>query len=308
MARDTTFDHLKGMNAGVAIIAVVAVIGGAILFFPNLIGGLNFGGGASPIGVGPGNAGVVITSFVGTPPIGDSGEEFNFLLTAENRGGVEAKSIKYEIFGLKDSNSWSGSSVVSSGETELSGVDVSRQNPGEKTQHEWSSTSKEKNVDITYPVTGRVDYQYFTEAHLLLTLYGRDNENVKNLGVTQSQMSVVSNTAGPITVTPKGTIPLVGKNTDDFRITFDISNTGGGRPYSGSKGTGIDKMKITATGCTLTQTGDIKLISGIKTVSCKVKPIIDSLGGKETQEVVIKLDYNYVVESTANVKVIKKPE
>ncbi len=315
MARDTTFDHLKGDASGGAIAIIIIIIAAVVVLiaFPQVFSGIGLnlslfgGGGAVPIGVGPGTAGVVITSFTVTPPIVEGGDIATFTLNVQNKGGIDAKSIKYDIFGLSDSNSWSGKSTTQTGASTLTFEDATRQIPGETTTQEWESTSKEKNTDITYPITTRVDYDYKTESSLLLVLYGRDNPNVKNTGITQSTIGQISTTTGPLTVVPKGTIPLIGKSTDDFRVTFDITNTGGGRPYRGTKSTGLDKIKITAEGCTLSGESEIKLINKQKTVSCKVDPSI-STDEQETKSVKLTIEYNYIVESTANVKVLKQAE
>lgn len=315
MARDTTFDHLKGQGSGAAVAVIAIIIVGVVVLFagPQLglnlnLGGIFGGGAATPIGVGPGTAGVVIMSFLATPIQIEGGDSATFTLTAVNNGGIDAKNIKYDIFGLSDSNSWSGKSSTLSGLTELKFTDPTRQIPGDTTTQEWESTSVKKNTDVTYPVTARVDYGYKTEMNLLVTLFGRDNVNVKNNAITQSTMSQVSSTVSPITITPKGTIPLVGKTVSDVRVSFDISNTGGGRNYVSDKTSGLDKVKVSATGCNLAggQT-DLKLINKVKTFSCTFKPTIDSTG-QETKSIKIVLDYNYIVESTTNVKVLKQPE
>ncbi len=310
MTRDATFNHLKGDASGVAVaIIVVIVIAVVVLFaFPQVLGGISLfgaGGGAAPIGVGPGTAGVVITSFTVTPPVVEGGDTATFTLNVQNKGGVDAENIFYDIFGLGDSNSWSGRTTVQTGATRLEKEDATRQIPGETTTQEWDSTSREKNVDITYPVTARVDYKFRTEAELVMLLYGRDNPNVKNTGIIQSTITQISTTAGPLTVVPRGTIPLIGRNTREFTVTFDITNTGGGRPYSGSRSIDLDEISVIAEGCTLTTTGtNVKLINKQKTITCKVTPNINS-EGQDTKTVKLRIDYNYIVESTVQVRVLK---
>lgn len=321
MVRGDKLSQLKGQTssgAGIAIVIVIIGIVAVLLFFPQVFGGAGinlssifsgFGGGATatPIGVGPGAAGVMITSFTANPPTIEGGDSATFTMTVQNNGGIEATNVQYDIFGLSDSNSWSGKQTAQTGLSTLAFADFTRQIPGETTVQEWESTSVKKNTDITYPITGRVDYKYKTEADLLLTLFGRDNPNIKNTGIIQSTIGQIAVTTGPIAITPKGTIPLIGKSTTEFRVTFDINNNGGGRPYSGSKTTDLDKIKISAQGCTLTGETTIRLINKVKTVSCTVKPSISS-DGQETKSLKLTLDYNYIVESTANVKVLKQPE
>lgn len=305
---------MKGQGGAAAAVIIIIVIAVIVLFaFPNILGGgfnlFGFGGGAGavPMGVGPGNAGVVINNFLASPPTIEGGDEANFVLEVENKGGINAESIKYDIFGLGDSNSWSGKSVTINGETELERADPTRNLRGEVTQHEWVSTSKEKNTDIRYPVTARVDYKYRTETNAVLILYSRDDPNIKNTGRTQSTISQVATTAGPLAVVPVGNIPLIGKNTDDFRINFDISNTGGGRPYSGSKDKDLDKIKIKTTGCTLSGDSTVKLIQGKRTISCKID-VKTSIEGPDTRTIELEIEYNYIVESKVDVQVLKSVE
>lgn len=313
MARDKTFGRLKGQVSGaaIAVIAVIVIAVVVLFAFPQVLGGFNILGPSSsaPIGVGPGTAGVVITSFLVSPPIVEGDDVATFTMNVQNKGGIDTDSIQYDIFGLGDSNSWSGKLTTQTGATRLEKEDTTRQKPGETTVQEWESTAKKKNVDITYPVTGRADYKYRTEAELVMLLYGRDNPNVKNTGITQSTITQTSVTAGPLAVVPKGTIPLIGRSTKEFTITFEITNVGGGRPYSGSKTIDLDKIRVTAEGCTLTTSGssDVKLINKQKTISCKVTPNIQS-DGQDTKTVKLRIDYNYIVESTVQVKVLKSFE
>lgn len=309
MSKGALLSGMKGQGSGVAVAFIVIIVIALVvlLAFPNVLGGFNFfgGGGSAPIGVGPGSAGVVINSFQITPPTIEGGDVATFTVEVQNKGGIDAESITYDIFGLSDSNSWSGKTTTQSGASTLEHEDLARGIPGESTVQEWESTSKEKNTDITYPVTARVDYKYRTETDVVLLLYGRDNPNVKNTGITQSTISQVVTTIGPLSVAPKGTIPLIGSNTDDFRISFEVTNSGGGRTYIGSKDTGLDKIKVSTTGCTLTGQSEVKLISGKRTISCKVDTSIKT-DGQETKSVNLKLEYNYIVESTGNVQVLKQ--
>lgn len=309
MARDTTFDHLKGASGGaVAIIVVIVVALVVVVAFPGLLGGISlFGGGSKPIGVGPGTTGVVIDSFTVTPPTLQSGDSATFTMNVENKGGINADSIQYTIFGLGDSNSWGGASTTQTGASSLGFADATRQIPGETTTQEWESTSVKKNTDVTYPITGRVDYHYKTESTLLMTLLGRDNVNVKNTGVTTSSINQISTSVGPLTVTPVGTVPLIGSSTNNLRVTFQITNTGGGRTYRGDRGTGLDKISVSFVGCSINGQSDLKLISGTKTVSCNFSPGISSTD-QGAKTITMTIDYNYIVEQTASVQVLKQEQ
>lgn len=316
MAKRPGFGSLKGDASGAAIAVIVIIIAAVVVLFafPNLLGGFNLGflglggGTAAPIGVGPGTAGVVITSFIATPPQIDGGDDATFTMNVQNKGGIDADINEYKIFGLDDSNSWNGPHSSQTGLPKLEKEDATRQKPGDTTTQEWDSTSRKKNVDITYPITGRVDYRYRTETEMVMTLYGRNNPNVKNTGITQSTVSQVVTTVGPLSVVPKGTIPLIGDTTKEFTVTFEITNSGGGRPYTSSKTGDLDKIRMTAEGCTLTgSSADVKLINKAKTITCKVSPGIAS-DGQTNKNIKLRIEYNYIVEATAKVTVVKSFE
>ena len=301
---------MKGEGSSVAIALVVIVIAAVavLVMFPGAIGGFSFGGGGGiATGIGAGTIGVVIKSFDVTPPVIEGDDVATFTLTVENNGGIDADNIQYDIFGLDDSNSWSGASDVFSGESTLEHQDPARQIVGEQTTQEWESTAREKNTDITYPVTARVEYDYSTEADVVLILYGRDNPNVKNTGISQSVISQVAVTEGPLSIIPRGTIPLIGQNTNDFRISFDIINVGGGRTHLGNPEDNLDRIRLSTEGCTLTGDSEIKLINGRRTVSCSVNPSIDT-DEQETISINIEAEYTYIIEATRSVRVLRQVE
>lgn len=294
-----------GSGAVIIIVIIVAVL--VILFaFPGAIQLPGLGGGAAPIGVGPGTAGVVISSFQVIPNTIEAGDDATFLITVENRGGIDANDVDYTIFGLEDSNSWTGVSSVDDGDNELEHADNSRGIPGGITTQEWEAQSKEKNTDISYPVTARVDYDYSTEADIVLLLYGRDNPNVKNTGIQQSTISQVAVTDGPLRITTRNAPPLIGANTDDFRLSFDIVNIGGGRTYTSDRSDDLDRIQVDAEGCDITSSNnEFKLINGQRTISCKVNVNIEE-DGQATQTIKLTVDYRYIVESRATATVLKQ--
>jgi hypothetical protein len=305
MARSSASGNLKGAaGAAVAIIIVIVAVVAVFLLFPNIIPPQ-----AQPLGVGPGTAGVVITSFAATPALTDGGEEVSFVLTVQNKGGTNTDQtdiggdIEYDIFGLSD---WESESEEESGSDHLEKEDASRQLVGETTIQEWSAEAPLKNTDITYPVTARVDYPYRTEADVVLTLYGRDNPNVKGRGVTQSGIGQISVTGGPLSVVPKGTIPLIGSKKE-FTMSFDISNIGGGRTYTKNRGSDLDKIIIDSDDCDISQ-DEVRLINNVRTITCRVTTSIDETDEQETKTVHLDIEYRYIVESTTNVRVLKNPE
>lgn len=298
---------MKGQGVAVAIIIVIVAVIAVIFLFPNLLGGLFGGGGSVGItGVGPGTAGVVITSFTALPAVTEGGEEVSFVLTAENRGGAEADITECEIFGLGD---WSpsGGSTEEDCLDELAKSDPTRQTVGDTMVPEWSATAPEKNTDITYPITARIDYRYVTDADIPLTIYGRDSPDVKNTGITQSGMGQIAVTGGPMNVVPRGTVPLIGSNPE-FTISFDIVNIGGGRPYVSDTASGLDRVKIIDSNCLNIEDGkEYRLINNLRTISCRVDSGIES-DEKDVRTVHLEIEYNYIVESVTNVRVIKVAE
>ena len=301
---------MKGEGSSIAIAVIVIIVAALVILFmfPGAIGGFSFGGGGgAAIGIGAGTVGVVITAFDVTPPVIEGEDVATFTLTVSNNGGIDADNIQYDIFGLDDSNSWSGASETLDGQSELEHQDPARNIVGEITTQEWESEAQPKNTDITYPVTARVDYDYSTEADVVLIVYGRDNPNVKNTGITQSVISQVAVTEGPLSVTPRGTIPLIGQNTNDFRVSFDIVNVGGGRTHLGNPEDDLDRITINTEGCTLTGDNEVKLINGRRTVSCSVNPSI-STDEQETISLNLEIEYSYIVEATRSIRVLRQVE
>ena len=304
MARDTTFDHLKGQGSGaaIAIIAVIVVVVVAIFAFPGIF---NFGaGGGSIIGLGMGSGGVVILSFAPDIVTIDGDQPVSFVMLLENKGGADAKNIKYEVFGLGDSLSWSSKSEQEKGESTLTQANPSKNTPGGETRQVWDATPKKKAVDVSYSVTGRVDYTYQTVSNLEMILYHRNDANVKSLGISQSKISSLTTSAGPMSIAVRGNIPLVSSSTDDFRVVFDITNTGGGRPYSGSATSDLDKISIKSEGCTIVGDTKVRMTSNKRAVSCKVDPNVAD-GKLEGKTVQLTLDYGYLIEGRTTVNVIK---
>lgn len=309
MARRSVSGNLKGAGAAIAIIIVIVAVVAVVLLFPNILSG--FTGGQQPLGVGPGTAGVVITGFTATPAVTEGGEEVSFILTVQNKGGTNTdqvdigNNIEYDIFGLSD---WKdkGDNIEEPGAENLEKEDSSRQLVGETTTQEWSDEAPLKNTDITYPITARVDYPYKTEADVVLSIYGRDNPNVKGRGITQSSIGQISVTGGPLSVVPKGTIPLIGTKKK-FTMSFDISNIGGGRTYTNQKGSDLDKIIIDSDDCDISK-DEIRLINNLRTVTCRVTTGIDNSDEQETKTVHLEIEYRYIVESTTNVRVLKNSE
>lgn len=304
MARDTTFDHFKGQGstAAIAILAVIVIAVVVIFAFPGIF---NFGGGAANlVGLGPGSAGVVITSFKPDISVVDGDQPVAFQMELENRGGADAENVKYDVFGLGDSLSWKSKSEIEKGQSTLAQANPSKNIPGEFTRQVWEATPVEKATDVTYTVTGRVDYKYETISNLEMILYHRNDPDVKNLGVGQSKISSLTTSSGPMSVTTRGTLPLVTSSSDDFRVVFDITNSGGGRPYSGTVASDLDKITLKAEGCTIQGDTKVRLTSNRRTVSCKVDPNVAD-GQHEAKTVKLTMTYNYLIEATTTVTVIK---
>jgi hypothetical protein len=305
MVRGMNFNQLKGQGSTAAIaILVIIVIAVVVIFaFPGIF---NFGGGGSAnlVGLGPGSAGVVITSFKPDIAVVDGDQPVSFQMDIENRGGAKAENIKYQIFGIGDSLSWKSKREIEKGQTSLNGANPSKNLPGDSTRQVWEATPVKKSVDVTYTVTGRVDYKYETVTNLEMVLYHRNDPDVKNLGVGQSKISSITTSDGPISVTTRGSLPLVSSSSDDFRVVFDIVNSGRGRPYSGTITNDLDWITIKAEGCTIQGETKVRLTSNKRTVSCSVDPNIPD-GTHEAKTIKLTITYNYLIESTTSVTVLK---
>jgi len=247
---------------------------------------------------------VVITSFAANPPVTDGDNEVTFELNLENRGGWDAENIKYDIFGIGDTLSWTGKSE-DKGETELTAANPSKSLQGGTTYHAWTSTPKEKNTDVVYTVTARVDYEYETDTNLDMQLYGRKDPDVARLGISQSKLNSITTTTGPMAVAVAGSLPLLSGSSDKFSIVFEITNVGTGRPYVGSITSGLDKVKISSQGCTITSDNkEPRLTNNRRTVRCEVSPSIAE-DKNEVKSVQFNMEYNYLIEKPTTVSVRK---
>lgn len=251
---------------------------------------------ASVIG---GTAGVVVTSFFADPNIAKGGEPVTFTLTVRNFGGTIATNIKYEILGLEEFESVK---ILAEGANSLEREDRERSILGEETIQEWEATTIAKKGNVTYPVTARIFYNYTTESNIVLGIYGRNNDLVKERGITQSIIGQVATTLGPLNVIPIGTIPLI-ENDEDLYINFDIVNIGGGRTYVDNINEGLDKVEIESQDCGYEESFIIEFKNNMKSVPCKVHIDIDFYGS-ETKVIQIKLKYSYVTDQTTNVRVL----
>ncbi len=300
---------MNGSTGAIVVILVIAAVIGFILFSGNSSSiPISFPGGSSStlIGVGSGTAGVIIKSFDISPLSIEGGDTTILTLEVENNGGFDATSIDYKIYGLSDQNSWSSVTSQLEGEKTLSAADSVRGILGGETTQEWEATSIEKRTDITYPVTVRVDYSYISEADVILQILGRDNPNIKNQNVQTSPSPQTQITNGPITITPLGSIPLIGTTSRPFTLTFQVQNIGGGRPYTDNPVADLDKIKIIADGCEVSDNfSELKLSNNVKKFNCKVTPNIDN-EGEETKSINIRFEYNYVIQSQNSITVLRQ--
>lgn len=312
------FSSTKGQHGGAiaAIIIIIVIVGALVFLSPGIFSGLGgFGGNYAGI-VGPGSQGVVITSFTKDAQIVEKNVPVIFTLQIENKGEVEARGVRATIFGLP-SRDWTLSRETFDIPTTLDPADISNNIPGQvETADVEAEPIAKKATDTTYTVGVRVRYDYKSEFEGLLRVASKDYiRSISTPGTSQQGVSIVSSktTAGPFTITARTRTTTIDSGVGTIRVTFDITNTGGGRAFE--KGATIPTIsnldRITISGGDNTQcetSGTTRLISArTKTITCSVNADVPA-EGFENIPFGIKIEYAYFIDSTTTVTLLKGQE
>lgn len=258
--------------------------------------------------------GVIIKSF--GPDISEiySEDSVIFTLSVENVGEEEATNVQAKLFGLGTDWSWTtGKQTI--GDGILSKSVPEEELPGGVGDYQWEAISPSGlKVDNTYTVGVRVYYSYNTTALGSIKVYNYDYIKAKPEEaeeITKSPgIASFSVTKAPITVSLAGAArPLIlRKEGQSASITILIKNIGQGHQYNtqeNDREVTINKIKVADTDCTekITDTTPRLPIAGEKSVSCSFTlPEVDEF---TTIPVEVELSYNYFVDGSSTIKVLK---
>jgi hypothetical protein len=281
--------------------------------------------------------GVIIKSFSPDLTTTDGGTDVTFSLYVKNVGDKKATNVKAALFGLSDewgnlsydSTAYIMGNLVNIIPSEMSGADPSLGFEGEEGGIDFTATSPSgKAVDTTYDATARVFYTYSTISENLLRVATTDylrsitppgQPLPKDYSVLKSKSS-----SGPLLVNVKTRLATIPKGARSVRVQFEIQNTGGGRVFTNYDGMTratidsndldkISKIDVTSNvdcgngyGGSLT---DVKLVGGkSKVIICTVDVSDMPAAGYIDKAINFNLTYNYFVESTTQVTVLKALE
>ena len=259
--------------------------------------------------------GVIIKSF--SPDISEifSEDDVTFSLSVENIGGEDATNVQAKLFGLGtdwSGDDWDGNRIKWIGYLERSQPDYNV--PGGTGDMQWNVKSPvDLKVDNTYTAGVRLTYTYSTTALANIKIYSNEylktNPDKAESIMKSSGIETFSVTNAPIKIELAGLArPLIYRSDGQVAsITALLSNIGQGKPYD----TGEDDMTITLEKMTVNkqpcsnELEDTYRIprTGKKSIPCQFElPAIDSY---TTIPVEIELSYNYFVDSSTTIKVLK---
>ncbi len=258
--------------------------------------------------------GVIIKSFA--PDISEifSGDPVTFSLSVENVGEEDATNVEAALFGLGTDWDWD-KTAQSIGD--LSKSQPQYKIPGGTGDVQWDATSPEDlKVDNTYTAGVRVTYGYKTTAYGTIKVYNSDYlrtkpEEAENI-MKSSGIATFSTTKAPITISLAGVArPLIYRELGQkSTITIQIGDIGPGDPYTDKLG----DMLITVNDITVNQescenqnfpmTGVKIPRTGQKSISCKFS--LPEVSEFTTIPIEVKLSYNYFLDGSTTVKVLKE--
>ena len=261
----------------------------------------------------PSGAGVIITSFTPDVQEVDAGSDVTFVVNLKNTGGKTSGAGTALFFGL--SSDWTPAAQVKDVPT-LAPADPGLGLTGEETSIDLTSkisSSAAKNTDVTYDASVRVLYGYTTTVDTLLRFVKSDY--LRTAPNTPKGVQSSTSTAGPLLVTAFARTPSISADKTDARVQFEIQNIGPGRVFGGNIPTdgivaaaSLDEIKsITVKqGDASLPCGqsDVRLAGGkSKVISCDIT--VGNLVNFKDIALKVDIDYNYFIDSTTTVTVLK---
>ena len=261
--------------------------------------------------------GVIIKSF--GPDMSEvfSSDPVTFTLSVENVGGEDATDVEAKLFGL--GTDWTGDDWVNIGSrTKYIGF-LERSQPEYKAPGGFGDAQWDVEapvglkVDNTYSAGVRLYYGYSTTALANIKIYSNDylrsNPEEAEKIMKSSGIESFTVTDAPITIELAGLArPLIYRGSGQTAsITALLSNMGQGKPYDDEE----NDMEVTVTGFKVNNVNcvedaaDIYRLprAGKKSVPCRFN--IPSVDSYTTIPVEITLSYNYFIDDTSSIKVLK---
>lgn len=268
--------------------------------------------------------GVIIKSF--RPDISEvfSGDSITFSLSVENVGGEDATNVNAKLFGLGTdwiitTRNYSISDLLQKSQPEY-------KIPGGTGDASWDVQSPSNlKVDNTYTAGVRVMYTYETTALGNFKVYTQDYLRTRPEQAEQimksSGISSLVVTKAPVIISFAGVArPIIYRSLGQkMAVTVQLSDVGPGNPYWGSDLANmkvrVDKIKIRDKTCDGTSDckcsdwtsfpQEVKLPrTGEKSISCTYT-FSEAIEDFTTIPINVELTYNYFVESSSTIKVLK---
>jgi len=278
------------------------------------------------------NNGLLITTFSADPLKVEEGDSVLFLMDVENLGGVTARDIDLDFYGV---DGWTGTGKHKD-ISDMNPPDPITDSPGDFEAITITLTAPEdlpEGVQANFPVTARITFDYKTTATISIPAYSKSLYRIKqNEGEAIDGTAKVENTYAPIQATlSRGSTPIIvddtkGTGEEDFGYLIEFINVGDGWPISPGAGIRIGALsgtiKLIGNGVTfdecLGQTGGTSVTiseenldmttmrsSGRIPIGCSI--IIDRTGWGATTSgsvmLTIDMDYRYYVEESTNIMV-----
>jgi hypothetical protein len=232
----------------------------------------------------------------------------------ENIGGSDANVTSAKLYGL--GSDWRPQRTEIKDIGILNRADPTAKLPGGTYSDEFSSTSPENlKVDTTYTAFIRVTYSYNTSAAGKIKFYNKTYlnslsiEEARKIRSSPGIESFVTTSGAPIQISLTG-LPRPLEDGRGGKVTFIIENVGPGKNYLNS----IDDRKIKIINITIKDTpckgkenADETLPRvGPKLIICDVPPITD-VDTYTTIPVKAEIMYNYFVDASTTIKVLRTP-
>jgi hypothetical protein len=284
-----------------------------------LIGAVLLAGCVQLPGGGPGvrgvSSGVIIKEFQPTNREIISGDPAYFGFIIENIGESDATNVCVKIYGLSDIEwtNWQPSNkMICPGS--LRRTSPAEKLPGESAYDEFSATSPANlKVDTTYTAYIRVMYNYTTSGEGKIKLYSRSYlnalpiEEAKKIRASSGIESFVTTKGAPVQLSLVGVPRPIEDGTGTKRsITLLIENVGEGGNYLSTPDDRKVRIKTFQVGNTNCPTGEQQLPRvGFKMVKCEFT--LPSVTEFTTIPVKVEVEYNYFVDKSTTIKVLKSP-
>ena len=263
----------------------------------------------------PGQAiGVIIKSF--RPDVSEifSGDSVTFTVTVENVGEEDAENVRAKLIGL--GTDWSGD-IVDDPVKDIGDLPKKIEGSvGGAGDAQWDVTSpSDLKVDNTYTAGVIVYYEYKSTAHGKLKVISQNYIRTKPEEASQiyqsSGVEEFAITKAPIEISLAGAArPFVYRESDqEASVSVQLKNIGQGYPYwekQGDRKVNVEKITINGEEClgkSFPQVVTIPIRGSYKTITCKFR--VPEISEYTTIPIEVELSYNYYVESSSSIKVLK---